>query len=142
MPIPWAPKAPTDHASQPASPHSSANRPPWSTACVQNSSEAKAYVDLAKRVDEAIQFMMACGMDKNSAIFKETEFYVSHECLLMEYEQALTRCAAGILKASMCACGCVSRVAYLRALQMRLLGAAKTWLGVVKQSLEGDCVLV
>ncbi|GAB4822054.1 hypothetical protein N2152v2_009100 [Parachlorella kessleri] len=57
----------------------------------ENSDEGKAYLDLAKRVDEAIQFMMACGMDKNSPIFKETEFYVSHECLLMEYEEALTR---------------------------------------------------
>lgn len=65
---------------------------------MQNSDEGKAYLDLAKRVDEAIQFMMACGMDMKSPIFKETEFYVSHECLLMEYEQALTRCAAGTAK--------------------------------------------
>ena len=62
-----------------------------SPVCLQNSDEGKAYLDLAKRVDEAIGFMMACGMDKNSPIFKETEFYVSHECLLMEYEEALTR---------------------------------------------------
>ena len=43
------------------------------------------------RVDEAIQFMQACGLGPDTSIMNETEFYVSHECLLMEYEQALTR---------------------------------------------------
>lgn len=37
------------------------------------------------------QFMVACGLDYNSAIMAETEFYVSHEALLLDYEQALTR---------------------------------------------------
>ena len=35
--------------------------------------------------------MKACGLSEDTAIMNETEFYVSHECLLMEYEQALTR---------------------------------------------------
>ena len=35
--------------------------------------------------------MVACGLDYNSAIMAETEFYVSHEALLLDYEQALTR---------------------------------------------------
>lgn len=52
---------------------------------MQNSDEGKAYTDLAKRVDEAISFMGACGLDMNSSVMKETEFYVSHE----------VRCAAG-----------------------------------------------
>ena len=46
---------------------------------------------MLQRVDEAIQFMKACGLSEDTAIMNETEFYVSHECLLMEYEQALTR---------------------------------------------------
>jgi 3-deoxy-7-phosphoheptulonate synthase len=33
----------------------------WNLEFMQNSDEAKAYMDLAKRVDEAIQFMQACG---------------------------------------------------------------------------------
>ena len=63
----------------------------WNLEFMDKSDEGKQYVDLAKRVDEAIQFMIACGLDYNTAIMSETEFYVSHECLLMEYEQALTR---------------------------------------------------
>lgn len=35
--------------------------------------------------------MLACGMDYSSAHMSETEFYVSHECLLLDYESALTR---------------------------------------------------
>ena len=46
---------------------------------MQNSDEGKAYMDLARRVDEAIGFMGACGLDMNSSVMRETEFYVSHE---------------------------------------------------------------
>jgi len=63
----------------------------WNLDFMKNSDEGKAYADLAKRVEEAMGFMKACGFDSNSPLMKETEFYVSHECLLMEYEQALTR---------------------------------------------------
>lgn len=63
----------------------------WNLDFMANSDEGKAYVELAKRVDEAITFMGACGLNMSSYIFRETEFYVSHECLLMDYEQALTR---------------------------------------------------
>ena len=38
-----------------------------------------------------MQFMMACGLDYSTANMSETEFYVSHECLLLDYEGALTR---------------------------------------------------
>lgn len=63
----------------------------WNLDFMANSDEGKAYMDIAKRVDEAIQFMRACGVDPKSAAFKETEFYTCHECLLLEYEEALTR---------------------------------------------------
>ena len=39
----------------------------------------------------AVQFMNAAGLQSSSPIMSETEFYVSHEALLLEYEQALTR---------------------------------------------------
>jgi hypothetical protein len=35
--------------------------------------------------------MMACGLSEDNNIMRETEFYTSHECLLMDYEEALTR---------------------------------------------------
>lgn len=63
----------------------------WNLDFMSKSDAGEEYLELAKRVDEAIQFMVACGLDYNTAIMNETEFYVSHECLLMEYERALTR---------------------------------------------------
>lgn len=63
----------------------------WNLDFMQNSDEGKAYLDLARRVDEAITFMNAAGLDRLSRVMRETEFYVSHECLLLDYEQALTR---------------------------------------------------
>jgi len=63
----------------------------WNLDFMQNTPEGHAYMDLAKRVDEAIQFMIACGMDPASPLMRETEFFTSHECLLLDYEEALTR---------------------------------------------------
>ncbi len=51
----------------------------------------QAYQELAKQVDMAVQFMNAAGLQSSSPIMSETEFYVSHEALLLDYEQALTR---------------------------------------------------
>ena len=63
----------------------------WNLDFMKNSDEGKAYKDLAKRVEEAISFLTACGMEMDSSVLRETEFYVSHECLLLDYEGALTR---------------------------------------------------
>lgn len=35
--------------------------------------------------------MKACGMTDEMGVMNETEFYTSHECLLLDYEEALTR---------------------------------------------------
>ncbi|KAK9811678.1 hypothetical protein WJX72_008213 [[Myrmecia] bisecta] len=63
----------------------------WNLDFMSKSDEGIQYMELAKRVDEAIQFMEACGMDYDTPIMTTTEFFVSHECLLMHYEEALTR---------------------------------------------------
>lgn len=63
----------------------------WNLEFMGKSDEGQAYMDLAKRVEEAIQFMEACGLEYDTPMMTETEFYVSHECLLLDYEQALTR---------------------------------------------------
>ncbi|EIE21053.1 3-deoxy-D-arabino-heptulosonate 7-phosphate synthetase [Coccomyxa subellipsoidea C-169] len=63
----------------------------WNLDFMGRSDEGRAYLDLARRVNEAIQFMVACGLDSRTPIMTETEYYVSHECLLLDYEQALTR---------------------------------------------------
>ena len=53
---------------------------------------AKAYEDMADRIDEALAFMAACGIDpERLPQLQSTPFYTSHEALLLPYEQALTR---------------------------------------------------
>lgn len=50
------------------------------------------YEDLARRLDETLAFMAAIGLTaENAPQIRETEFYTSHEALLLLYEQALTR---------------------------------------------------
>ena len=64
----------------------------WNLGFVRRSPLAERYGDLASRIDETLGFMEACGMANSSAApVNETEFYTSHEALLLPYEQALTR---------------------------------------------------
>ena len=63
----------------------------WNLDFMSKSDEGRLYMDLAARVDEAITFMEACGVGSESSVMSTTDFYVSHEALLLEYESALTR---------------------------------------------------
>ena len=60
----------------------------WNRGFSENPANAK-YESLAKEIDRAIKFMAACGADFES--LRTTEFYVSHEALLMDYERPMTR---------------------------------------------------
>jgi 3-deoxy-7-phosphoheptulonate synthase len=64
----------------------------WNLDFVERSPLAARYKDLAARIDETLAFMAACGMTSQSTPqIRETDFYTSHESLLLPYEQALTR---------------------------------------------------
>ncbi len=64
----------------------------WNLDFVERSPLAAKYRDLAARIDETLRFMAACGLTSVSAPqIRETDFYTSHESLLLPYEQALTR---------------------------------------------------
>ena len=63
----------------------------WNLGFVARSPLAARYQDLAQRIDETLGFMGACGLTANAPQINETEFYTSHEALLLPYEQALTR---------------------------------------------------
>ena len=64
----------------------------WNLEFVERSPLAERYRDLATRIDETLNFMTACGMTSaNTRDMRETDFYISHEALLLPYEQALTR---------------------------------------------------
>eukprot|EP00897_Mesotaenium_endlicherianum_P004314 jgi/Mesen1/3910/ME000208S02917 len=63
----------------------------WNLDFMDHNELGDKYRELAHRVDEALGFMGACGLTKDHPIMKSTEFYTSHECLLLPYEEALTR---------------------------------------------------
>ena len=64
----------------------------WNLGFVADSPQGHRYQDLADRIDEALQFMAACGLGSDSAPqIRETDFFTAHEALLLNYEQALTR---------------------------------------------------
>ena len=56
------------------------------------SAKAERYRDIAERITDTLDFMKAAGVDGgNSPSLRTVEFYTSHEGLLLEYEEALTR---------------------------------------------------
>tara|TARA_R110002126_G_scaffold291724_1_gene455900 strand:- start:4089 stop:5465 length:1377 start_codon:yes stop_codon:yes gene_type:complete len=64
----------------------------WMLGFVKDSPQAERYDKLANRISETIDFMRAVGINAdNHQNLRETEFYTSHEALLLGYEEALTR---------------------------------------------------
>ena len=56
------------------------------------SERAAQYRDLANRISDTLDFMKAAGVDSSrSQALQSVHFYTSHEALLLEYEEALTR---------------------------------------------------
>ncbi len=54
--------------------------------------EMQKYSEIANRIQDSIDFMAAAGIDANTTHeFSTVDFYTSHEGLLLEYEEALTR---------------------------------------------------
>ena len=64
----------------------------WNLGFVAQSPLGERYKDLADRLTESLDFMAACGLtSETTPQIRETEFYTSHEALILGYEQALTR---------------------------------------------------
>jgi len=64
----------------------------WTHDFMGRSPWTKQYRDVADRIGEALDFMAACGINPETVPqLKTTQFYTSHEALLLPYEQALTR---------------------------------------------------
>ena len=60
----------------------------WNQGFAKNPANVE-YEAMANEIDRAIKFMAACGADFDA--LKTTEFFVSHEALLMDYERPMTR---------------------------------------------------
>ncbi len=64
----------------------------WMLGFIAGSPASEQYKGLAQRITEALEFMEACGVTPESVPqLRTTDFYTSHEALLLNYEQAMTR---------------------------------------------------
>ena len=64
----------------------------WNLDFVEDSAQGARYHDMASRLHEALDFMGACGMTSdNTKAIREASFFTSHEALLLNYEEAMTR---------------------------------------------------
>ncbi len=64
----------------------------WNQEFVASSAEGRRYESIAREIDRALRFMRACGIDLGAeAGLHQVDFYTTHEALILEYEEALTR---------------------------------------------------
>jgi 3-deoxy-7-phosphoheptulonate synthase len=64
----------------------------WMLGFVKDSPQSHRYQELADRITETLAFMRAIGLDaERHQEMRATDFYTSHEALLLGFEQALTR---------------------------------------------------
>ncbi len=64
----------------------------WMLGFVKDSPQSRRYTEISNRISEALGFMQACGLDlERHPELRTTDFYTSHEALLLPYEQAMTR---------------------------------------------------
>ena len=64
----------------------------WNLGFVANSPQGARYQEMADRLTETLDFMAACGLtSETTPQIRETDFFTSHEALLLPYESALTR---------------------------------------------------
>ena len=64
----------------------------WMLGFVKDSPQSSRYQDVAGRMTDALDFMRAIGINPEThPEVRTTDFYTSHEALLLGYEEALTR---------------------------------------------------
>ncbi len=64
----------------------------WNQEFVARSPEGRRYERIARGIDDALNFMSACGIDlEREHQLHEVDLYTSHEGLVLPYEEALSR---------------------------------------------------
>ncbi len=63
----------------------------WNQEFVAQSPMGRSYARLAKQIDQAIKFINIIGIPTDIPQIDQTQFFTSHEALLLPYEEALTR---------------------------------------------------
>ena len=71
----------------------------WNLDFTKKGKAFEKYEELANKITEALKFMSACGItSKTAPNLAQTVLYTSHEALLLNYEEALTRLDSGSQK--------------------------------------------
>ena len=64
----------------------------WNLDFIKDNPLGKRYDELSNKIDHAMKFMAACGLtSRTMPQLYQTTLYTSHEALLLNYEEALTR---------------------------------------------------
>ena len=64
----------------------------WNLNYMKDHTLGEKYEDLASKISESLKFMQACGItSENTSALSQTTLFTSHEALLLNYEEALTR---------------------------------------------------
>lgn len=64
----------------------------WNMSFVSQNPLRERYQDMSDRIQDALRFMEVFGVTSDTfPVIRETSLYTSHEALLLNYEQALTR---------------------------------------------------
>lgn len=64
----------------------------WNLSFVADGQAGERYKDMCTRLSETLDFMAACGLtSETTPQLRETDFFTSHEALLLNYEEAMTR---------------------------------------------------
>lgn len=64
----------------------------WNLDFIKDNPLGKKYDELSRKIDHAVRFMAACGLSSDKVPqLHQTTLYTSHEALLLNYEEALTR---------------------------------------------------
>ena len=64
----------------------------WNMSFVEASPGKERYLKMSERIEDALGFMEVCGITSQTApSIRETQLFTSHEALLLNYEEALSR---------------------------------------------------
>jgi 3-deoxy-7-phosphoheptulonate synthase len=64
----------------------------WNQAFIAASPQGERYREICTHIEESLAFMTACGLTSaNAPQLRSTEFYTSHDAMLLNYEEPLAR---------------------------------------------------
>ena len=64
----------------------------WNLEFIKDHALGQKYTELSKKIDRSVKFMEACGLSSDQVPqLHQTTMFTSHEALLLNYEEALTR---------------------------------------------------